>query len=176
MVSRVSLQRKKFIVPWRGGRKLTNATNHFVHKASSGCGCSTVAIDVHSNTPNSFKFSFQNGGWSSKSCLEEKHMAVIISVPCPPKIVLHSTVSNSQSIQFMFTSIKSLHNKFQILVCGMISAPNSILMCACKRCEIYLGINVSQMDILESFLIFHSYEVLILYSFNTLQNTQRFTM
>jgi hypothetical protein len=103
-------------------------------------------------------------------------MAVIISVPCPPKIVLHSTVSNSQSIQFMFTSIKSLHNKFQILVCGMISAPNSILMCACKRCEIYLGINVSQMDILESFLIFHSYEVLILYSFNTLQNTQRFTM
>jgi hypothetical protein len=105
-----------------------------------------------------------------------EHCSVLSQLPCPPKIVLHSTVSNSQSIQFMFTSIKSLHNKFQILVCGMISAPNSILMCACKRCEIYLGINVSQMDILESFLIFHSYEVLILYSFNTLQNTQRFTM
>ncbi len=71
---------------------------------------------------------------------------------------------------------KKSSQEVSILICGMISAPNSILTCACKRCEIYLGINVSQMDILESFLIFHSYEVLILYSFNTLQNTQRFSM
>ncbi len=191
MVSRVSLQRKKFIVPWRGGRKLTNATNHFVHKASGGCGCSTVAIDVQSNTPNSFKFSFQNDGWSSKSCLEEKHMAVIISVhQFLAKRTLFSFVPATLSTQdcsslncFQFTKYtihvylnKKSSQQVSILICGMISAPNSILMCACKRCEIYLSINVSQMDILESFLIFHSYEVLILYSFNTLQNTQRFTM